>query len=107
MVYFGPDGKPVVGEQAKKYLVEQPQNTIFSVKRLMGKSFNDIREKSSFFMYKVFEDDTERLVKIQVGEKFYSPIELSSYILKELKHQAEHILKTSVTKGCYYCSSIF
>jgi molecular chaperone HscA len=99
IVYFGSDGKPVVGEEAKNYLIEQPQNTIFSVKRLMGKSFNDIRERSSFFMYKVFEDDTERLVKVQVGDKFYSPIELSSFILKELKHRAEHILKTPVTKA--------
>jgi len=99
VVFFGTDGKPIVGEQAKKYLIEEPQNTIFSVKRLMGKSFNDIRSRSSFFMYKVFEDDTERLVKIQVGDKFYSPIELSSFILTELKHRAEHILKTPVTKA--------
>ena len=99
IVYFGSDGKPVVGEEAKQHLIAEPQNTIFSVKRLMGKSFNDIRERSSFFMYKVFEDDTERLVKIQVGNTFYSPIELSSFILKELKNRAEHILKTPVTKA--------
>ncbi len=99
IVYFGSDAKPVVGESAKQFLVEEPQNTIFSVKRLMGKSYNDVRERSSFFIYKVFEDDTERLVKIQVGEKFYSPIELSSFILRELRDRAEHILKTSVTRA--------
>ncbi len=99
IVYFGSDGKPVVGEPAKQYLVEEPQNTIFSVKRLMGKSYNDVRERSSFFIYKIFEDDTERLVKIQVGDKFYSPIELSSFILQELRDRAEHILKTPVTRA--------
>jgi molecular chaperone HscA len=99
VVYFGKDGKPVVGEEAKKYLIDEPQNTIFSVKRLMGKSFNDIRQRASFFMYKVFEDDSDRLVKIQVGDRFYSPIELSSFILRELKHRAEHILKTPVNKA--------
>jgi len=99
IVYFGSDGKPVVGESAKQFLVEEPQNTIFSVKRLMGKSYNDVRERSSFFIYKIFEDDTERLVKIQVGDKFYSPIELSSFILRELRDRAEHILKTPVTKA--------
>ncbi len=99
IVYFDEAGHPVVGEEAKKFLVEKPQRTIFSVKRLMGKSFHDIRERSSFFMYKVFEDDTERLVKVQVGDKFYSPIELSSFILKELRNRAEHILKTPVTKA--------
>jgi len=99
IVYFGSDGKPVVGESAKQFLVEEPQNTIFSVKRLMGKSYNDVRERSSFFIYKIFEDDTERLVKIQVGDKFYSPIELSSFILGELRDRAEHILKTPVTRA--------
>ena len=99
IVYFGSDGKPIVGESAKQFLVEEPQNTIFSVKRLMGKSYNDVRERSSFFIYKIFEDDTERLVKIQVGDKFYSPIELSSFILRELRDRAEHILKTPVTRA--------
>ena len=88
-----------VGEGAKPFLVTDPQKTIFSVKRLMGKSYNDIRERADFFSYKVIDDETERLVKVQVGEKFYSPIELSSYILKELKIRAEHILKTPVTKA--------
>jgi len=88
-----------VGDQAKNYLISEPQNTIFSVKRLMGKSYNDIKERSSFFSYKVIDDNTESLVKIQVGEKFYSPVELSSYILTELKKRAEHILKTPVTKA--------
>ncbi|MFM9577923.1 Hsp70 family protein, partial [Streptomyces turgidiscabies] len=43
--------------------------------------------------------DADKLVKVQVGDQFYSPIELSSFILKELKHRAEHILKTPVTKA--------
>ncbi|HNL83295.1 MAG TPA: Hsp70 family protein, partial [Chitinophagaceae bacterium] len=64
----------------------------------MGKSYNDIKENEFFFSYKVIDDDTDRLVKVQVGDKFYSPVELSSYILKELKARAEHILKTSVNK---------
>ncbi len=88
-----------VGEAAKPFLVSDPQRTIFSVKRLMGKSYNDIRDRAGFFSYKVIDDETERLVKVQAGDKFYSPIELSSYILKELKARAEHILKTPVTKA--------
>jgi molecular chaperone HscA len=98
IVHFGETGI-VVGEEAKQYLVAQPQNTIFSAKRLMGKSYNDVKENASFFTYKVIDDDTESLVKVQVGDKFYSPIDLSSFILKELKHRAEHILKTPVTKA--------
>jgi len=99
IIYFDPAGHITVGEEAKKHLITDPRNTIFSVKRLMGKSYGDIRERTSFFTYKVIDDNTERLVKIQVGEKFYTPIELSSYILKELKSRAEHIIKTQVTKA--------
>ncbi|HET6769442.1 MAG TPA: Hsp70 family protein, partial [Chitinophagaceae bacterium] len=99
IIHFDKTGSITVGDEAKKYLVAEPQNTIFSVKRLMGKSYNDLKERSSFFTYKVIDDSTESLVKIQVGQKFYSPVELSSYILVELKKRAEHILKTPVTKA--------
>ena len=99
IVHFGLNNQVTVGAEAKTHLIAEPQNTIFSVKRLMGKSYNDIRQNTSFFTYKVIDDDTERLVKVQVGEQFYSPIELSALILKELQHRAEHILKTPVTKA--------
>lgn len=99
VVHFDADGNVVVGEEAKKYLETDPQNTIFSAKRLMGKSYNDIKQNASFFSYKIIDDDTESLVKIQVGNKFYSPIDLASFILKELKQRAEHILKTPVNKA--------
>lgn len=99
VVHFDGFGNAEVGEGARQYLETDPANTIFSAKRLMGKSYLDIGEHSDFFSYKIIDDDTESLVKVQVGDKFYSPIELSSYILKELKKRAEHILKTPVTKA--------
>jgi molecular chaperone HscA len=99
VVHFGPYNVISVGEAAKQFLITEPQNTIFSVKRLMGKSYNDIKDRAASFTYKVIDDDTESLVKIQVGDRFYSPLELSSCILKELKARAEHILKTPVNKA--------
>ena len=99
VIHFDAEGNITVGEEAKKLLISEPQNTIFSAKRLMGKSYNDIKENTSFFSYKVIDDNKESLVKVQVGNKFYSPVELSSYILKELKQRAEHILKTHVNKA--------
>ncbi|MBK6825790.1 MAG: Fe-S protein assembly chaperone HscA [Chitinophagaceae bacterium] len=99
ILHFAEGGNVLVGDEAKKHLIDAPQQTVFSVKRLMGKSYNDIRDYSSFFTYKVIDDQTESLVKIQVGDRFYSPVELSSLILKELKTRAEHILKTPVTKA--------
>ena len=99
IIHFGESGIISIGDEAKKYLITEPQNTVFSVKRLMGKSYNDVRDYADFFTYKVIDDNTESLVKVQVGSAFYSPIELSSLILKELKIRAEHILKTPVSKA--------
>jgi molecular chaperone HscA len=99
VVHFDTFGNAEVGEQAKLYLESDPSNTIFSAKRLMGKSYKDVKENAGFFTYKVIDDDADSLVKVQIGDRFYSPIELSSFILKELKSRAEHILKTPVTKA--------
>ncbi|HZY39576.1 MAG TPA: Fe-S protein assembly chaperone HscA [Mucilaginibacter sp.] len=99
VVHFGPAGDVTVGNEAKEYLITDPQNTVFSVKRLLGRSYHDIENYKDFFSYKVIDDDTESLVKIKVGDKFFTPIELSSLILKELKARAEHALKTPVNRA--------
>ena len=99
VVHFDQYANVEVGERAKPFLESDPKNTIFSAKRLMGKSYKDIQTHQDFFAYKVIDDNTDSLVKVQVGNKFYSPIELSSFILEELKKRAEHILKTPVTKA--------
>ena len=99
VIYFDDQGNVVVGDEAKSHLETSPERTIFSAKRLMGKSYADVNNHSDFFSYKIIDDGTDSLVKVQVGNKFYSPIELSSFILKELKQRAEHILKTPVNKA--------
>jgi molecular chaperone HscA len=99
VVHFGATGDVLVGNEAKEYLITDPQNTVFSVKRLLGRSYHDIENYKDFFSYKVIDDDSESLVKIKVGDKFYTPIELSSLILKELKSRAEHALKTPVNRA--------
>ena len=99
VIYFDEHANIIVGEEAKKFLITAPQQTIFSAKRLMGKSYNDIKNRAGFYAYKIIDDNTESLVKIKVGDKFYTPVDLSSFILKELKQRAEHILKTPVNKA--------
>ena len=99
VIYFDKWGGVTVGEEARQYLVTAPTQTIFSAKRLMGKSYNDLRTHADALTYKIIDDNKESLVKVQVGNTFYSPVELSSYILKELKKRAEHILKTTVNKA--------
>ncbi|HEY0055049.1 MAG TPA: Fe-S protein assembly chaperone HscA [Pedobacter sp.] len=99
IVHFNNDGRVIVGNEAKEFLIQDPQNTIFSVKRLLGRSYHDIESHKDFFSYKVIDDNTESLVKIKVGDRFFTPIELSAMILKELKERAEHALKTPVNRA--------
>ena len=97
IIYFGANQQIAVGNEAREHLITEPQNTIFSVKRLMGKSYQDVAGR--FFTYHVIDDGSDNLVKIEVNGKFYTPVELSSFILKALKQRAEHILKTPVNKA--------
>lgn len=99
IIHFDAFGNTTVGVAAKSFLETDPANTIFSAKRLMGKSYKDVQSHQDFFAYKIIDDNKDSLVKVQVGDQFYSPIELSSFILGELKKRAEHILKTPVTKA--------
>lgn len=99
IVHFASPEEPVVGVAAKPYLVSDPQNTIYSVKRLMGKSYGDVRDFEGYFGYRIIDEDKEQLVKIRVGNIFYSPIELSSFILRALKERAEQVMQMGVKKA--------
>ncbi len=100
IVHFDVNGEVLVGNEAKEFLISDPQNTIFSVKRLLGRSYQDVQKHKEYFSYKIIDDaNDESLVKIKVGDAFYTPIDLSALILKELKNRAEHALKTTVSKA--------
>ena len=99
IIHFDQYGNTVVGTAAREQLVANPERTIYSAKRLMGKSYKDLGEHAGFFAYNIIDDNTDALVKVQIGERFYTPIELSSSILKELKTRAEHVLKMPVSKA--------
>jgi molecular chaperone HscA len=99
VVHFQTGGGLIIGNEAKEYLISDPQNTIFSVKRLLGRSFKDVQEHSDLFSYKIIDDNSESLVKIKAGDNYFTPIELSGMILKELKERAEHALKTAVNRA--------
>ncbi len=99
IVHFRGNGEIVVGEEAKEYLVEDPANTIYSVKRLMGKSYKDVTDFSRYLGYQIIDDDKDRLVKIRVKDRYYTPIELSAEILKKLKAIIEQNLGARVRKA--------
>ena len=99
IIHFDEHYGIVVGDQARKKLVADPTNTIYSVKRLMGKSYKDVADRNGFFGYKIIDDDTESLVKIRVQDRYYTPVELSAAILGELKKRAEKALGKKVEKA--------
>nr|WP_199079011.1 molecular chaperone DnaK [Pedobacter sp. ASV19] len=99
VVHFNAQGDALVGNDAKEFLITDPENTIFSVKRLLGRSYKDVASHQDTFSYKIIDDDRDALVKIKAGNRFYTPIELSAEILKELKNRAEHALKTPVNRA--------
>lgn len=99
VVHFTPGADVIVGDEARDKLVADPANTIYSVKRLMGKSYKDVKDLQGFFGYKILDDDTESLVKIRVKDRFYTPIELSAHILRELKTRIQTELDSAVSKA--------
>ena len=99
IIHFDNDGGIIVGTEARDKLISDPQNTIYSVKRLMGKSYGDIENFDRYFGYKIIDEDNDSLVKIRVGDKFYTPIELSAEILKVLKLRIEKDLGEKINKA--------
>ena len=98
ILHFGKDGV-IVGDIAREKLISAPERTIYSVKRLMGKSYADLESLKASVGYNVIDQDSEALVKIEVDGKYYTPIELSAEILKELKARVERHLKSTVSKA--------
>ena len=98
LIHLGADGQIHVGEAARPFLMLDPGRTIYSVKRLLGKSYNDFKHHAENLAYTIQDDQTEQLVRVKIDNKYYSPIELSSLILRELKLRAEHVLKVPVSK---------
>ncbi len=96
VVYISENDEVIVGEQARQHLVSDPSRTIYSVKRLLGKSFKDLNELKNHLGYEIIDEHQDSLVKIKVGQRFYSPVELSAEILKELKKIATQKLGRSI-----------
>ncbi len=99
VVYFDENALPIVGASAKAKLIESPERTIFSVKRLLGKNYNDVRDHQDLISYQIIDDNTDSLVKVRVDDRFYNPIELSALILKELKKGAESHFNLEITQA--------
>ncbi|HEY5932642.1 MAG TPA: molecular chaperone DnaK [Nitrospira sp.] len=91
------DNGLIVGDSAKEHLTRNPERTVYSVKRFMGKGLADVQNELAYFPYNVTE--TGGVIRIRLGQKSYSPPQISAMILKELKLRAEAYLGESITKA--------
>jgi molecular chaperone DnaK len=98
VVAFTKDGEILVGQVAKRQAITNPENTIFSVKRFMGRSFEEVSEEMKMVPYKVVKGDKND-IKIEANGKQYSAPEISAMILQKLKKSAEAYLGESVTEA--------
>ncbi len=91
------DNGLIVGDSAKEHLTRNPQRTVYSIKRFMGKGLADVQSELPYFPYSLTEQGG--VIRIKLGEKLYSPPQISAMILKELKQRAEAHLGESITKA--------
>ncbi len=91
-------GKIVVGEAARQLLLSQPERTIYSVKRLMGRGVEDVRGELKIFPFRI-DEGSRGVIRVRLGEKFFTPSEVSAFILRELKSWAEKFFKDTVDRA--------
>jgi Fe-S protein assembly chaperone HscA len=96
IVAFGPTG-PVVGDAARRMLVRHAERAVYSVKRFMGKGFEDVREELRYFPFHV--TPSQEIVRIRIGERELTPPEVSALILRELRTRAERHFDRPVEKA--------
>src|SRR5262252_3847903 len=92
------DGERLVGQVAKRQAVTNPENTIFSIKRFMGRKFSEVTEENKMVPYKVVEAPYGD-ARVEVKGKLYSPPEISAAILQKMKDAAEQYLGEKVQKA--------
>jgi Fe-S protein assembly chaperone HscA len=90
----------VVGNGARKYLIETPERAVYSMKRLMGRGVEDIREELKLFPFRLADDlQAGEVLRIKIGERTYTPPEISALVLRQLKRNAERFFGEPVTKA--------
>jgi len=95
IVAFSNDGERLVGQLAKRQAITNPQKTIYSIKRFIGRKFSEVTNETRMIPYKVAEGDGS--VQVDIGGQKYTPQEISAFILQYLKNAAEAYLGESVT----------
>src|SRR6476646_3552012 len=90
----------IVGNAARKYLIETPERAVYSIKRLMGRGIEDIEQELKLFPFRLADNlQPGEVLRIQLGEKTFTPPEISAFVLRQLKRNAERFFNAPVTKA--------
>ncbi len=98
VVSLDADGSIIVGEAARNRLLTQPERTIYSVKRLMGRGPADVQTELKLFPFRI-DPASKNVIRVMLGEKVFTPPEISAFILRELKNWAEAFFGETVDRA--------
>jgi molecular chaperone DnaK len=98
VVAFTKTGERLVGQPAKRQAITNPKNTVFSIKRFMGRVINEVQDEKTKVPYEVIAGDNSS-ARVQIGDRVYSPPEISAMILQKMKKTAEEYLGQEVTEA--------
>jgi molecular chaperone DnaK (HSP70) len=98
VVSLDPDGSIIVGEPARRRLLTQPERTIYSVKRLMGRGPADVQGELKLFPFRI-DPSSKNVIRVILGDKAFTPPEISAFILRELKNWAEAFFGEAVDRA--------
>src|ERR1051326_6563143 len=100
LVALDPSGKVIVGNPARKYLIETSERAVYSIKRLMGRGVEDIQQELKLFPFRLADDIAPgEVLRIRLADKDYTPPEISAHILRQLRRNAERYFGAQVTKA--------
>jgi molecular chaperone DnaK len=100
LVAVDPNGTVIVGNSARKHLIETPERAVYSVKRLMGRGIDDVQSELKLFPFHLADDLLPgEVLRIKLGEHTYTPPEISAFILRQLKRNAERYFGAPVSKA--------
>ena len=98
VVSINPNGDVVVGNAARELLITQPERSVYSAKRLMGRGVDDVQEELKLFPFHI-APGSEAVLQLQLGDRTYTPPEISAFILRQLKQNAEAYFGEPVSKA--------
>ena len=100
VVALDPQGQIIVGNAARKYLIETADHAVYSVKRLMGRGVEDVQEELKLFPFRLAQDlQAGEVLRIKLGDKDFTPPEISAFILRQLRRNAERYFGAPVKKA--------